>query len=165
MQQSTINMDINGTAVVTKAVAEFGLGVGLDPAMDVNRPLAWLTYREIMLRFTTFTTGRSYDKTQIFRDNEFVAFLTPRIDYRFMAIYAYGRVNPSAEDNPISGCGTTSKYWKKTISYFMANKLQRWAYIGGVACGNPSKSTLVNNLLNANRNKGDERDWGTDLCR
>ena len=78
-------------------------------------------------------------------------------------MHAYGRVSPSAEDNPISGRGSTLRYWKKAISYFMANKLQRWTTIGEVVCGNPIKSTFVNNLLNAIKKK-ETRGIGAQAC-
>ena len=130
--------------------------------MDVNRPLAWMPYQAIMSQFTTFTTNRSYDKTKIFSDNE-LTFLTLRHVYRFMAMHAYGRVNPSAEDDPISGRGSTLRYWKKVISYFVPNKLvQRWTTIGGATCGNPTKSTLANNRHIAI--KKETRGIGSQAC-
>ena len=80
-----------------------------------------------------------------------------------MAMHAYGRVNPSVKDNPISERGSSLRYWKKAISCFMPNKLQILTTKGGAGCGNPTKSTLVNNLLNAIKRK-ETRGIGAHAC-
>ena len=111
--------------------------------------MASLEYHRILIRFTTFSTCEDYAiKIKMSSDEELV-FITPEYIYKFMTLYDYGRVDPSVEDNPVHGHGSTLRYWKKVLSYFMPNKRQRWTSIGEIACGNPTKSSLVKNLLKA----------------
>ena len=74
---AAMDEDTTPAVAVAVAVANDGGVDGLDPAMEVNRPPTWMTYRAIMLRFMIFTTtSRSYDTTKICSDNE-LAFRTP----------------------------------------------------------------------------------------
>ena len=124
----------------------------LEGPRDVNRPTQWKTYHAVLRRFMNFCHTANYPKTKMFTREE-LSFITPEHIYRWFSLHAYGMENPSVEDNPTEGRGTTLMYYKKALSYFMPNKLQRWTIIGGVASGNPTKSVEVNNLLNAIKKK------------
>ena len=52
-------------------------------------------------------------------------------------------------DNPTEGRSSTLVYYKKTLLYFMPNKLHKWTVINSVGSGKPTKSQQVNDLIAA----------------
>ena len=81
---------------------------------------------------------------------EDLSHLTSLQIYRFLAKKVYGRDDPGVDNNPTERESTNLHYYKEAISYFMPNKLMKWAIAGGVASsGNPTKSQEINNLIDA----------------
>jgi hypothetical protein len=76
---------------------------------------------------------------------EDLGLLTPADIYGFMAMKAYGKVDPTGDDHPTFCRSSTLEFVKKAISSFMPNRLPTWNVL--TMMGNPTKSTEVNNLI------------------
>ena len=63
--------------------------------------------------------------------------ITPRIVYAYMAYKAFGKEDPSPNDNPQKGMANSLLTIKKKLSYFMINRLPSWDPLHNH--GNPTK--------------------------
>ena len=77
--------------------------------------------------------------------------ITDKQVYEWLAIRAYGVPNPGAEDKPTFARSNSIQYSKKAVSYFMPNKNTQWCV--ALNSGNPTRSTLVNNLIKGIKKK------------
>lgn len=82
--------------------------------------------------------------------------VTPEDVEKWMIKRAYGIENTSFKDLPADARvlylrTDTLEYYKKALSYFMPNQLQPWNEV--LKQGNPTRSTLINNLIKGTRKK------------
>jgi hypothetical protein len=92
----------------------------------------------------------AYEKDHVFSQEELAA-LTPNDIKRWMCVKAYGTPEPGMDANPTECRSTSIAFWKKAISSFMPNRLMQWNALSNV--GNPTKSSEVNDLIKAVKEK------------
>lgn len=88
--------------------------------------------------------GVIYSRDHIF-ENHHLLTLTPRDICNYFNLKAFGTENPNEEATSKHGRSSSLMFYKKSISYFMPNKLIGWNV--GTNVGNPTKSVEVNNLI------------------
>ena len=71
--------------------------------------------------------------------------ITPSEVVRWMKFRTYGTPDPDVAANPLYARSNSLKFWKKSISFFMPNRLMPWSEARQE--GNPTRSTLVNDLI------------------
>ena len=120
-------------------------------------------YYRVLLDFMNFRDGNVYEDGHVFQDEE-LAPIRPEELLRWMELKAYGIENPGPNDHPTECRLNTIASYKKSISYYLPNRLHAWNAISGV--GNPTKSTEVNDLLKRMR-KAEVRKLGAPpkACR
>ena len=114
------------------------------PPMRVNRPKSYPSYVSALRHFMCYTNKLNYPKDWVFSVEE-LSPISPKIVYAYMAYKAFGKENPSPNDNPQKGMANSLLAIKKKISYFMVNRLPSWDPLHNH--GNPTKSTEVNDLI------------------
>ena len=72
--------------------------------------------------------------------------------YKYFCKLAYGKFNPTADDNPTGCRNSTLIYAKKSISWFIPNNNCPWNE--DTHSGNPTKSIIILNLLTAVKKRG-----------
>jgi len=72
--------------------------------------------------------------------------------YKYFCKLAYGKFNPTADDNPTGCRHSTLIYAKKSISWFIPNNNCPWNE--DTHSGNPTKSIIILNLLTAVKKRG-----------
>ena len=100
-------------------------------------------YKPVLIRLLSYLDSTPYSRETEFED-ERLRELTPEDLMRWFNKQVFGSEAPGENDKALVRSSAVD-YWKKAISYFMPNKLMQWNEINRV--GNPTKSTLVNNLL------------------
>ena len=89
--------------------------------------------------------GFVYPKNISF-ETEHILTLTPEDIVSYFNLKVFGTTEPDQDCTPKLGRSSSLLYYKKAISYFMPNKLLGWNV--ATSSGNPTKSVLVNNLIN-----------------
>jgi hypothetical protein len=91
-----------------------------------------------------FHGAMEYDSNHRFSREELLE-LRPSDIKRWMVDHTYGDPNYNVKrgDQPLYWRLSTAEFAKKSISYFMPNRLPRW--VNGA--GNPTKSTAVNDFV------------------
>jgi hypothetical protein len=92
------------------------------PSQRVNRPKNYGAYVSCLVTFMSYTNKISYPKDWEF-SNEELAPITPEMIYKWFAYQAFGKENPSLEDNPTGGKSNSLLAYKKMLSFFMVNCL------------------------------------------
>jgi hypothetical protein len=89
--------------------------------------------------------GQQYTKAQAYRKSELNA-VTPNDVLRWMNNKVFGMPDPPPLDaNPVSARSSSLQFYKKSISYFMPNRLAVWSYTRNE--GNPARSTEINDSI------------------
>ncbi|KAL7513414.1 hypothetical protein ACHAXN_010510, partial [Cyclotella atomus] len=114
------------------------------PAMRINRPKSYSSYLSALRHFMCYTNKLNYPKDWMFSVEE-LSPITPKIVCAYMAYKAFGKEDPSPNDNPQKGMANSLLAIKKKLSYFMVNRLPSWDPLHNH--GNPTKSTEVNDLI------------------
>ena len=78
-------------------------------------------------------------------DEERLLQITNKEVYGWLCTKVYGKADATSEDNPIGARSNSIHFLKKTVSFFMPNKNTQWCVMN--KCGNPTRSTLVNELI------------------
>ena len=92
----------------------------------------------------SYLDGTDYAKDHVFSQQR-LSELTPEDLLRWMNIKTYGVAEPPDDANPTLARSNSIKFWKKSLSHFMPNKLTPWNELANV--GNPTRSTLINKLI------------------
>ena len=77
--------------------------------------------------------------------------ITDKEVYSWLCMKAYGKADVTSEDNPIGARSNSIHFLKKAVSFFMPNKNTQWCVRN--KCGNPTRSTLVNELIKMMKKK------------
>ena len=77
--------------------------------------------------------------------------ITDKEVYSWLCMKAYGKADATSEDNPIGARSNSIHFSKKAVSFFMPNKNTQWCVRN--KCGNPTRSTLVNELIKMMKKK------------
>ena len=118
-------------------------------------------YRANLVAYMNYTNGTDFPATTSF-SNEDLFLLTPESIYAYMANKVYGTPTPNyTTDNPTEGRSGTLEFAKKSISYFMPNRLMPWN--AETNAGNPTRSIPVNNLIKQVK-KQEVRKQGRKSC-
>jgi hypothetical protein len=97
-----------------------------------------------MVSFMCYRDQLHYELTHAFSDEELTS-VTPTDVERYMKFRAYGVPEPGTDDRPKLLRGSSLMVIKKSISFFIPNRLPSWD--PGRNCGNPTKSIAVNNVI------------------
>ena len=71
--------------------------------------------------------------------------MTPMDVTRWLCVKCYGTEEPGPEDRPINCRSTSLEVYKKSVSWYMVNRIACWDRIH--KSGNPTKSVEVNDLI------------------
>jgi hypothetical protein len=127
--------------------------------LEVIAPDDLPSYKRIFHRFMAFKHGRPVTFTQNGRvrvtsypyDHQFstedLLAIRPIDICHWLCLMAYNNPTPSRDDRPTKSNRNTLLYHKKAISYFMTNNLPAWDEQHQF--GNPTKSRIVNQVLNS----------------
>ena len=85
-----------------------------------------------------------YTKETTFEDAMLLK-LTPDDIARWMKTKCYGKEDPGPDDDPTLVQASSLMYYKKTLSFFIPDRLETWSVRRGE--GNPTKSIPVNDLV------------------
>ena len=114
------------------------------PPVRVNRPKSYPSYASELRHFMRYTNKLNYPKDWVFSVEELLP-ITPELIYAYMAFKAFGKEDPSPNDNPQRGMSNSLLAIKKKLSYFMVNRIPSWDPTHQT--GNPTKSTQLNDLI------------------
>ena len=89
--------------------------------------------------------GTVYKKDHVFSKDHLLT-LTPEDIVCYFNIKVFGTIQPDEDTLPKLGRSTSLCFYKKSLSYFMPNKLLGWNV--DTMSGNPTKSVLVNEVIN-----------------
>ena len=101
-------------------------------------------YKPVLFSFMGHMNGQQYDAKYNFILEEFLA-INPDAVARYMIFKAYGTEEPAPDARSNGRRSSSLYYWKKTLSFYMPNRLISWNVIGGQ--GNPTRSIDVNNII------------------
>ena len=104
------------------------------------------TYMPYLVSVMSIKDGIAYPKDKAFSKVE-LASLTPDHIAALMRLKVYGTTHPEDDANPTHGRSNSIAFAKKAISFFMPNKLMTWNEMSDPPMGNPTKSTVVNDLI------------------
>ena len=80
--------------------------------MRVNRPKSYPSYVSALRHFMCYTNKLNYPKDWVFSVEE-LSPISPKIVYAYMAYKAFGKENPSPNDNPQKGMANSLLAIKK----------------------------------------------------
>ena len=101
-------------------------------------------YVPYLVSFMSFFHGIQYEKDHVFIDEE-IAEATATDVERYMRMKAYGSAERVAEDRPTLCRSNTLEVIKRSISFFIPNRIPPWDPVSRI--GNPTKSVEVNQLI------------------
>jgi hypothetical protein len=81
-------------------------------------------YRSVLIEFMSFRDGQAYAQNTEFTDLQ-LAEITPSDLTRWFCLKAYGVADPAPNANPTVGRSSSLEFYKKALSYYMPNRLQR----------------------------------------
>jgi hypothetical protein len=103
-----------------------------------------MDYISALVEFMSFFDGQPYNKDKIFSFSRLYQ-IKPIDIVHWMTLKVYGTTNPQEDSRPIYGRSSSLEHYKKSISYYMPEKLQPWSI--RLNSGNPTRSTVVNNFI------------------
>jgi len=106
--------------------------------------------------------GEQYTRTQAYRKSELNA-VTPNDVLRWMNTKVFGMPDPPLDANPVSARSSSLQFYKKSISFFMPNRLAAWSYTRNE--GNPTRSTEINDLIKRVKRKEVRKQGVAPKCR
>jgi len=121
-------------------------------AQNPNEPTAIKQYRSVLRQLMSHKNSTNYCDNYEFSDAE-LGDVKPDDIYRWVCWKAYHKYDPGPRDRPLHARSSSLEFWKKTISYFMPNRLSPWNYLASPPAGNPTKSREVNDLIKAVKKK------------
>jgi len=103
------------------------------------------TYKPILLRMMSYLDDEEYERGTVFTQAQLGA-LTENSVMKWFNHEVYDVPEPEEDHdlNPLIRSNTI-KYWKKTLSFFMPNRLTAWNELTGH--GNPTRSRKLNDLI------------------
>ena len=117
-----------------------------------NEPTSLPRYRAVLNSFMSHKNNTNYPKNYEFSDQQ-LGSITPDDVYRYLCQKAYHKYDPGPSDNPIYARSSALSFYKKSISYFVPNRMSPWNYLANPPCGNPTRSNEVNDLIKAVKRK------------
>ena len=121
-------------------------GVRTIPRIRLHRPNDVDRYRSTLLRFMRYKDKIAYPNDYVFSVEELTT-ITPEHIYAWMCYRVYGKEDPDPTDRPLFAMENGVKGWKKQLSYYMIDNLNAWREV--TRDGNPTRSTLINDLIKA----------------
>jgi hypothetical protein len=106
--------------------------------------------------------GQEYTRAQAYRTSELNA-ITPIDVLRWMNIKTFGIPDPPIDANPVSARSSSLTFYKKSISFFMPNRLIPWSTTRSE--GNPTRSNEINDLLKRVKRKEVRKQGVSPKCR
>ena len=106
--------------------------------------------------------GQAYTRTQAYRTSELNA-ITPLDVLRWMNIKTFGIPDPPLDANPVSARSSSLNFYKKSISFYMPNRLIAWSTTRNE--GNPTRSNEINDLLKRVKRKEVRKQGVSPQCR
>ena len=106
--------------------------------------------------------GQGYTRTQAYRTSELNA-ITPIDVLRWMNIKTFGIPDPPLDANPVSARSSSLNFYKKSISFYMPNRLIAWSTTRNE--GNPTRSNEINDLLKRVKRKEVRKQGVSPKCR
>ena len=100
-------------------------------------------YKGVLIELMSHLNNVTYTREHQFSRDE-LSTLTPSDLMSWMNKKVYGVEDPPLDARPTVRAGTIG-FWKKSLSYFMPNRLMQWNEISNV--GNLTKSAEVNDLI------------------
>lgn len=115
----------------------------------LNRTTAMLDsrpeYFRYLLEFMSFKDGFHYQPDAVFTNRELLR-ITPIDIERWFKLKVFGTPDPANNAQPTFGRSSSLEHYKKSISYYMPDRLHGWCISTGT--GNPTRSAQVNSLIN-----------------
>jgi hypothetical protein len=106
--------------------------------------------------------GQEYTRSQAYRTSELNA-ITPVDVLHWMNIKTFGIPDPPIDANPVSARSSSLNFYKKSISFFMPNRLIPWSTSRSE--GNPTRSNEINDLLKRVKRKEVRKQGVSPKCR
>ena len=106
--------------------------------------------------------GQEYTRSQAYRTSELNA-ITPLDVLRWMNIKTFGVPDPPLDANPVSARSSSLNFYKKSISFYMPNRLIVWSTTRNE--GNPTRSNEINDLLKRVKRKEVRKQGVSPKCR
>ena len=119
-----------------------------------------LEYKSTLDILMSYFHGVDYAREREYTKGELRA-LTPDDVVAWMNVKAFDDPDPSLDANPTEFHSSSLEFWKKTLSFFMPDRLT--ALVSGRNEGNPTRSIEVNSLIRRVKKK-EVRKQGR-LCR
>ena len=113
---------------------------------QVHAPTQAKRYYAIFFEFMEWKQGGAALPDDYIFTNEEKRSIRPDDIHKYFCLMAYGKENPTPEDNPSLARSSTLTYWKKAISYFMDTN-EHWNE--SHKSGNPTRLRIINRLLGA----------------
>ena len=82
---------------------------------------------------------------------------------RWLNVKVFRMPDPPLDANPISARSSSQQFYKKSISFFMPNRLAPWSYTRNK--GNPTRSTKINDLIKRVKRKEVRKQGVAPQCR
>jgi hypothetical protein len=121
-----------------------------------------LRYKATLDNLMSLVHGREYTRDQTYTKGELRA-LTPLHVLQWMNLRTFGVTDPALDANPTLARSNSLEFYKKSISFFMPNRLIVW--VSGRNEGNPTRSNEVNNLIKRVRKKEVRKQGVAPQCR
>jgi hypothetical protein len=128
----------------------------------VPRPEAKPEYYAYLVAFMSFRDGVAYTKASVFTNAQ-LATIQPEEIKRWMCLKVFGNADPGHDDNPTKGRSSSLEHYKKSLSFYMPNKLMGWNIMTN--SGNPTRSILVNDLIKLVKKKEVRKQGKKSLAR
>ena len=96
-------------------------------------------YKGVLIELMSHLNNVTYTREHQFSRDE-LSTLTPSDLMSWMNKKVYGVEDPPLDARPTVRAGTIG-FWKKSLSYFMPNRLMQWNELSNV--GNPTKSSEI----------------------
>ena len=103
-------------------------------------------YKQVLINFMSFRDNIQYENNHEFTPQE-LGSITPNQIVKWFCLKVYGNPNPDFDANPTLGRSSSLQYYKKSLSFFMPNKLMHWNELADPPSGNPTKSVEVNDII------------------
>jgi hypothetical protein len=121
-----------------------------------------LRYKATLDNLMSFVHGCEYTRDRTYEKGE-LRELIPLQILHWMNLRTFGVTDPALDANPTLARSNSLEFYKKSISFFMPNRLIVW--VSGRNEGNPTRSNEVNNLIKRVRKKEVRKQGVAPQCR
>jgi hypothetical protein len=105
-----------------------------------------LRYKRYLVEFMSWFHERPHPyPTDTVFEQDVLLTVKPDDIRRWMSVKIFGLPEPTVNDHPTLGRASSLSFYKKSLSFFMPNKLMTWNEVSHQ--GNPTKSQQVNSLI------------------